>query len=351
MAGNFMRLYSQGAEPSAAYLLENGKVFMFLSDQDKYGVSGKNIIIGSAEIIMNHYMHKSATYTETALAPKDSSIKKISKDKFIAGMNNFSFAMNTAMVLAKQVKETSKIIRAEKESLEGKKVKQKEDAIMFYLIISRLMAEFDKRKLPWLNEIIGDKKNSLMFKKGEAYQKSEEPVTLTSPSILNDKDVEYERGGIICEEGDDGNDMFILKSGAIDVLVGGNKVAMIDTPGMVIGEMALLLGEKRSATLRAGNRIVITRVTKGDLKNIAHQDMVVVQTIAQALAKRQFYNTYRITSINESLAERAFVNKTKDVRGTPLDKGHLELRNLKTEVEEAVGAKNGDFLEDLVNSF
>ena len=46
------------------------------------------------------------------------------------------------------------------------------------------------------------------------------------------------------------------QAGSIDVEIGGNRVATIDKKGTVFGEMALLLNEKRSATLRAKNNTV-----------------------------------------------------------------------------------------------
>lgn len=352
MAGDVLRLYPQGGEPDAAYFLESGKVFFFLTDQDRYAVSGQNLIVGSTELIMNHYLGKEAKRIETSVTPPDSKIKKISLEKFVSGMENLSFAINTAMVLAKQVKETNRIIRSEIGNLEGKAQKQKEDAMEFYTIVARLAEEFDKRKLPWLNDLVGDRKQSLMYKKGEAFKRSEEPVTVEPPASLNDSDMEYVRGNVLCEEGDDGNDMFILKSGSIDVLVSGNKVAAIDTPGTVIGEMALLLGEKRSATLRAGNRVVVNRVARSDLKKIAESDMGVIQSISFALAKRHFFNVFRISTINKSLAEKTISEADEGSKApSGLDSGHLELRNLKTEVEEAADSKNGDFLSDLIDNF
>jgi CRP-like cAMP-binding protein len=63
--------------------------------------------------------------------------------------------------------------------------------------------------------------------------------------------IEYPKGSAICKECDQGDELFILQAGSLEVEVGGVKVATIDKQGTVFGEMALLLSEKRSATLRA----------------------------------------------------------------------------------------------------
>ena len=51
--------------------------------------------------------------------------------------------------------------------------------------------------------------------------------------------------------------MFILQSGTLEVSIAGRKAAVIEQPGTVIGEMALLLGEKRTATIKPVNTAVL----------------------------------------------------------------------------------------------
>ena len=52
----------------------------------------------------------------------------------------------------------------------------------------------------------------------------------------------------------------------IDVVINGEKVTTINEQGTVFGEMALLLNEKRTATLKSRNNVVLNRITKKDLK-------------------------------------------------------------------------------------
>jgi len=55
---------------------------------------------------------------------------------------------------------------------------------------------------------------------------------------------------VLCEQGDDGNELYLLLDGVISVEVDGEPVAEVG-PGAVLGERALLEGGKRTATLRA----------------------------------------------------------------------------------------------------
>ncbi|MCM8761499.1 MAG: cyclic nucleotide-binding domain-containing protein, partial [Candidatus Omnitrophica bacterium] len=64
----------------------------------------------------------------------------------------------------------------------------------------------------------------------------------------------------------------------------GNRVTTISEPGTIIGEMALLLGDKRAATLRAMNNVVVTPIKKSDLKDIAEKESSLFLSIAISIA-------------------------------------------------------------------
>jgi CRP-like cAMP-binding protein len=61
----------------------------------------------------------------------------------------------------------------------------------------------------------------------------------------------FQPGSIIFEEGEYTNDLYILKTGKVAVLKGNAKVTEITEAGTYVGEMSALLGEPRSATLKA----------------------------------------------------------------------------------------------------
>src|SRR5208337_148298 len=205
--------------------------------------------------------------------------------------------------------------------------------------------EYDKRKLPWLKELIQEFLDTLTFKKGEAYHKSAEPVKLQGSTNISDRDEEFQKDTVICEENSIGNEMFILKSGNLDVIVKGNKVATIDQPGTVIGETALLLGETRNATLKAKNRVIVTRISKADLSEVSRQQADFLPSIAKTLAKRHYYNISKIDSINKSIAEH---NIDKEILGkkqvSHAERTLRDLNKLKQTIEDMTRGKDADFL-------
>ncbi len=93
-------------------------------------------------------------------------------------------------------------------------------------------------------------------------------------------------GTLLCEQGQEGSELFILNKGSIDVLIGQNKVATIEEAGSVIGEIALFLGEKRTATLKAASPVSLTRLRKENLKAFTDEHPQFFQTIAAANSRR-----------------------------------------------------------------
>lgn len=62
--------------------------------------------------------------------------------------------------------------------------------------------------------------------------------------------VEYQAGDVIMEEGEEGNLMFVVMSGEVSISLKGQEIAAVG-PGEIIGEMALINSDLRSATVTA----------------------------------------------------------------------------------------------------
>ncbi len=352
MSGNYIKLYSNDARSDSAYFLNEGSVYFYLSNVDKYVITGKNLIIGATEIIMNNLLEIFTDRIETAVASRESRIKKMPVEKFLEGLHSYSFSLNVSMVLAKQVLLTNRIINTNLESLAGDERKTREVSIKYFTIIDRLKEEYEKRKLPWLKSLVKEFETNLTYKRGEAYFRSSEPTKISTSVQISDKDTEYPRGSIICEQDSYGEEMYILKSGSIHVILNGNKVATIDEQGTVIGEMALLLGEKRSATLKAGNNVVITRIKKKDLREISEKQSDFISNIAQTLAKKHYFNVVKIGDINKSLIEQSLSAENEGEKKPPQSlRAQKELKQLMDSVEKAHREKDAEYLDDLVNIF
>jgi len=348
MDKNFIKLYTTDSSPDYAYLLNNGKVFIYDSGVDKYAINGQNLIIGSTELIMNKLLNYETLRVETAIASGDSVIKKIPADKFIAALNTFSFIMNTSVVLAKQVLLTNKIINKNIEVMQGKDKLLHELSIKYYKAVFKLNQEYEKRKLPWMADISKKHLNSINYKKGEAFYRSQDSLTIEGSNQLSDKMVEYPRGSIICRENTEGEEMYILESGSIDVEIKGNTVATIEKKGSVIGEMALLLNEKRTATLKSKNNVVITIIKKNELKEICERQADFMKNIAISIAQKHYYNVIKINTVSKSIMDHN-AKDTDDKTGTQVERLQDSLNKLRNEVDDLHYKKKAEFLKPILD--
>lgn len=80
---------------------------------------------------------------------------------------------------------------------------------------------------------------------------NEDSAFLDSVKKNKNKIIEYEKDEILFQEGETSFEIFILVTGEVKVTIGGETIARISSPGMIIGEMSSLRLMPRSATLTA----------------------------------------------------------------------------------------------------
>lgn len=100
----------------------------------------------------------------------------------------------------------------------------------------------------------------------------------------------FGRGESIIEQGDDGESMFILVDGKAEVLVHRDgmqaQVALLK-PGDCFGEMSLLTGEKRSATVVAATDCEVVEIGKPVLAKSLKENPQLLAMLGEILAKRR----------------------------------------------------------------
>ena len=138
-------------------------------------------------------------------------------------------------------------------------------------------------------------------------QKSKPPFQLSDPGIqwnlrqieflscLGDEYLEeltkrahlrvFGNGETVVRQGDGGNSLFINLCGDLDVSVDGIKVATLGG-GEFFGEMSLLTGEKRSATVMAVGEAWLIEITKLALEPVIHSNPSIAEELSVALERR-----------------------------------------------------------------
>lgn len=106
-------------------------------------------------------------------------------------------------------------------------------------------------------------------------------------------------GAVVFREGEEGQDLFLVVSGALQVEVGRQPVNQLG-PGAHFGEIALVSGQPRSATVVAKEPTRLLRLSREDFYDLSQRDQGVavkmLWSFAQTLAGR-------VTGLSKEVAE------------------------------------------------
>ena len=115
---------------------------------------------------------------------------------------------------------------------------------------------------------------------------------------------QYQAGDTIFSEGDAGDAWFVLYRGAVEVLkhgaAGEKKITELGSQAC-FGEISILDGSPRSATIRATEDSVVFRVPRDAFAELVESDHLVayklLQHMAILLAERQRNTTFRLSQL------------------------------------------------------
>jgi len=93
-------------------------------------------------------------------------------------------------------------------------------------------------------------------------------------------------GEVVVRQGDHGSSLFIVLKGELDVSVDGTEVGRIGE-GSFFGEMSLLTGEPRRATVRASREVWLAEVTKELMEPLLRANPAVMEILSTFLADRE----------------------------------------------------------------
>ena len=99
------------------------------------------------------------------------------------------------------------------------------------------------------------------------------------------KDVDHPAGTVIAREGEPGVGLFIMSEGTAEVTIGGKKKIMLG-PGDFFGEIALLDGGPRTATVTAVTDVKLLGLTEWVFRGLMQQYPGIAVKTLQAMADR-----------------------------------------------------------------
>jgi serine phosphatase RsbU (regulator of sigma subunit) len=150
--------------------------------------------------------------------------------------------------------------------------------------------------------------------------------------------VNLKSGEILFREGDPGENMYIVVSGDLEILMApdtDNELILNRVPqGEYIGEMSLVTGAPRTASVRAHGDVVLLSMSRAQLLDLLHQHPQLASTMVSVLSHRldnTNVSTFRdLTEKNRQL-QQAF-DELKAAQELLIEKERLE-RELKVAAE------------------
>ena len=111
--------------------------------------------------------------------------------------------------------------------------------------------------------------------------------------------------------GDATDSLFIIAEGAVEVIIPLkkgkktiNKVVATLGPGNFVGDRALLLGEKRSATVRAKTKVLTYEVKKSDLEPLIKARPEMISDLSESVLERQQDTSQQIKDAKKGLNKK-----------------------------------------------
>jgi CRP-like cAMP-binding protein len=95
----------------------------------------------------------------------------------------------------------------------------------------------------------------------------------------------YKAGEVVFQAGDSGKHMYVVKSGAVELRIGGQRVESLKS-GDVFGEMALVDGEQRCATAIAITDAQLVPIDQPRFEYLVKQTPYFALEVMQIMARR-----------------------------------------------------------------
>jgi CRP/FNR family transcriptional regulator, cyclic AMP receptor protein len=110
-----------------------------------------------------------------------------------------------------------------------------------------------------------------------------------------------EKGQVVCWQGEPGESMFVLLKGAVKVVVRSKDGELVELvrhhPPASFGELAVLDGGPRSATVEAVERSTLLVVTRAELLRLLRAEEQVAEALLRSLGRIVRRTTHQVTDL------------------------------------------------------
>ncbi len=126
--------------------------------------------------------------------------------------------------------------------------------------------------------------------------------------IADLREEQHEPGAVICYEGDEARDFYIIKSGQVEVQVnlGGTQreVVAVSGPSEWFGERALFSDQPRAATVVTRTEVELWRLPKDKFDAMIEENPWLMFHFAQILSDRLYKNNQELSKLHEAFSRQ-----------------------------------------------
>ena len=109
----------------------------------------------------------------------------------------------------------------------------------------------------------------------------------------------YEKGDTVLKEGKQDGQLLFLKSGSVEISSGGSTITTISSPGAMLGEIAVLLGEGHTASVVALKKSVFYVLDEAEEALIKYPALS--WEVSRALARRLVRAGESVSNLNKQV--------------------------------------------------
>ncbi len=346
-------LCKEGDIANEMYILVDGALEIFRRDKrgrDKKisEIAAKNSIFGEVGAILKQ--PRSATIRakqHTVLQAID--VRKKALDETI--LSQPRLGLSISFNLARYIKETNDRLSQYTQFLNEIR-KLSDEYLLFYYQKSKACGElYDQTHFAWAKTIYDKAKSHMCYGMGEGVaggkdiMSSGPPPPPPPPTSENAAGIaggrQFQPGEILCKEGDEGREIFILQTGTLEVQVGGRKVAEIKDKGAVIGEIAVLSGyasrtfEKRTATIMARDAATVIVIDGTKLEAVITANPQLILFVTKVLSERLPGTNNSLLQVDEQIKKyMALLDSTGVTTMTLINAYELLRTNLKSSASD-----------------
>ncbi len=151
------------------------------------------------------------------------------------------------------------------------------------------------------------------------------------------RSVEYPQGQFVCRQGEQGQDLYVIVAGSVSIQQGSRVLAKLSA-GEVVGELAFLDSQPRSADVVAAEPLRLLEIRGDEFQSVIEQHGTLARKLLQVLAARirtTSSRQERVDQLIRAYRERGHVLAKLDPLGFRVADEHPELTLAYYGLEEA----------------